>query len=42
MAIRCAKLLSEHYIGARYPNARLLDYAEECIKCMELVFQHVL
>jgi len=31
---KCAKLLTEHYLGARYPDARMLEYddkdAEEC------------
>jgi len=38
---RCAKLLTEHYLGARYPDARMLEYdakdAEECLRCMDAV-----
>ncbi|MHA1771512.1 MAG: HEPN domain-containing protein [Candidatus Thorarchaeota archaeon] len=38
----CAKQLSEHYIQARYPDARLDDYTSEeakiAIKCMEVTF----
>ena len=41
----CAKLLSEQYIGARYPDARLLEYdrddAEMCLKCLEVVLHAV-
>lgn len=41
---RCAKHLTEQYISARYPDARMLDYdredAEECVKCMEAVMGH--
>ena len=43
--IRCAKLLTEQYIGSRYPDARMLDYdradAEDCVKCMEMVMNYV-
>ena len=43
--VRCAKLLTEQYIGSRYPDARMLDYdrgdAEECLRCMELVLSNV-
>ncbi|GAB6943478.1 HEPN domain-containing protein [Vulcanisaeta sp. JCM 14467] len=43
--IRCAKLLTEQYIGSRYPDARMLDYdrtdAEDCVKCMEMVMSYV-
>ncbi len=36
----CAKTLGEHYLQARYPDARMSDYtlaeAEDAIKCMEV------
>mgnify|MGYP001626454780 CR=1 FL=1 len=42
---RCAKYLTEQYIGSRYPDARMLDYdrwdAEQCIKCLEEVWRSV-
>jgi HEPN domain-containing protein len=35
---RCAKSLEEHYVQARYPDARLGPYerweAEECLQCL--------
>lgn len=44
-AVRCAKLLTEHYLGARYPDARLLEYdegdAEECLRCLDVVLHAV-
>ncbi|AAL64272.1 HEPN domain-containing protein [Pyrobaculum aerophilum] len=43
--VRCAKYLTEQYIGSRYPDARMLEYdkddAEQCIKCMEMIFTNV-
>ncbi len=40
---RCAKSLEEHYIQARYPDARLGHYerweAEECLRCMEALWR---
>ena len=40
---RCAKSLEEHYIQARYPDARLGPYeeweAEECLKCLDLLWK---
>ena len=42
---KCAKRLAEHYTQARYPDARLTEYereeAEEAIKCMERILEHV-
>lgn len=42
---RCAKYLTEQYIGSRYPDARMLEYdkddAEQCIKCMEIILARV-
>lgn len=42
---KCAKVLTEQYIESRYPDAKMLDYdrgdAEECVRCMELVFSYV-
>ena len=39
---RCAKQLEEHYVQARYPDARVGPYekweAEECIKCLETLW----
>lgn len=44
-AAMCAKLLSEQHVGARYPDARLLEYdrddAETCLKCLEAVLHAV-
>jgi len=38
---KCAKLLTEHHLGARYPDARMLEYddkdAKECLRCMDAV-----
>ena len=37
--------LAEHYTQARYSDARLTEYeregAEEAIKCMERILEHV-
>lgn len=42
---RCAKYLTEQYIGARYPDARMLEHdrddAEECIRCMTAIWGRV-
>ncbi|MEZ0319667.1 MAG: HEPN domain-containing protein [Pyrobaculum sp.] len=42
---RCAKALEEHYIQARYPDARLGPYekweAEQCLECMEAIWRWV-
>ncbi|WP_291766878.1 HEPN domain-containing protein [Caldivirga sp. UBA161] len=43
--IRCVELLEQHYIQARYPDARINDYrrweAEDAVKCMDLVWDYV-
>lgn len=43
--IRCAKYLTEQYLGSRYPDARMLEHdredAEECVRCMESILAHV-
>ena len=43
--VRCAELLEQHYVQARYPDARINDYrrweAEEAVKCMDLVWDYV-
>ncbi len=43
--VRCAAELERHYVGARYPDARLAEYeaweAEEAVKCMEVVLRYV-
>ncbi|MGC8582986.1 MAG: HEPN domain-containing protein [Thermoproteus sp.] len=43
--VRCAKYLTEQYVGSRYPDARMLEHdredAEECIKCLEVVWNSV-
>ncbi|ABW02147.1 HEPN domain-containing protein [Caldivirga maquilingensis] len=43
--IRCSELLEQHYVQARYPDARINEYksweAEEAIKCMEVVWSYV-
>ena len=42
---RCAKLLTEQYIAARYPDARVEEYdeldAEECLRCMRVILRAV-
>jgi len=44
-AARCSKSLEEHYIQARYPDARLGPYerweAEECLRCMEMLWKWI-
>ncbi|MCX8193614.1 MAG: HEPN domain-containing protein [Nitrososphaeria archaeon] len=43
--IECARKLEEHYLQARYPDARLSEYtrreAEEALKCMEVIKKFV-
>ncbi|ABP50406.1 MULTISPECIES: HEPN domain-containing protein [Pyrobaculum] len=43
--VRCAEALEQHYVQARYPDARINDYrkweAEEAVKCMEVVWGYV-
>ncbi|AEA13652.1 HEPN domain protein [Thermoproteus uzoniensis 768-20] len=42
---KCAKFLEQHYLQARYPDARIGEYerweAEECIKCMESLWRWI-
>ncbi|MEL9990056.1 MAG: HEPN domain-containing protein [Thermoproteus sp.] len=42
---KCAKSLEEHYIQARYPDARLGPYerweAEGCLSCMEELWRWI-
>ena len=44
-ALACARVLEEHHLQARYPNARMKDYlraeAEEAIRCMEAILGYV-
>jgi len=41
----CAKTLEEHYIQARYPDARLGSYeeweAKRCLECLEALWQWI-
>ena len=43
--VKCAKYLTEQYIGSRYPDARMLEYdredAEECLRCMSAILGRV-
>ena len=42
---RCCRSLEEHYLQARYPDARVNEYgrdeAEEALRCMEVVRRFV-
>jgi HEPN domain-containing protein len=42
---KCAKSLEEHYVQARYPDARLGPYerweAEECLRCLEMLWRWI-
>jgi HEPN domain-containing protein len=42
---KCAKSLEEHYVQARYPDARLGPYerweAEECLRCLETLWRWI-
>lgn len=42
---RCAKELEEHYLQARYPDARLMGYSREeapsALRCMEVITDFV-
>ena len=38
----CCRTLEEHYLQARYPDARMSEYRrEEAVKCMEVVRKYV-
>lgn len=43
--MRCAESLEQHYVQARYPDARINDYrrweAEEAVRCMDEVWSYV-
>lgn len=43
--VKCAKYLTEQYIGSSYPDARMLEYdredAEECLRCMSAILGRV-
>lgn len=43
--VRCAESLEQHYVQARYPDARINDYrkweAEEAVRCMDEVWDYV-
>lgn len=43
--VRCAEELEQHYVQARYPNARIGEYrrweAERAVECMEEVWKYV-
>lgn len=44
-AVRCAEELEQHYVQARYPDARVSEYrqweAERAVECMEEVWSYV-
>ncbi|WP_069807087.1 HEPN domain-containing protein [Vulcanisaeta thermophila] len=43
--IRCAESLEQHYVQAKYPDARINNYrrweAEEAVKCIEVIWDYV-
>ena len=43
--MRCAEELEQHYVQARYPNARINEYrpweGERAVECMEAVWSYV-
>lgn len=43
--IRCSEELEQHYVQARYPDARISEYrrweAERAIECMEVIWSYV-
>jgi HEPN domain-containing protein len=43
--VECAKTLGEHYLQARYPDARVSEYtleeAEQAVKCMEVTLDYL-